>query len=483
VSDARVERLLGDERVRAVGGALGDADIAWVVGGTVRDALLERPLTDIDLAVAGDPEAAARRIANGIGGPVFRLSEEFGAWRALDARRGFACDVSPLQGGAIAADLARRDFTVNAMAVGLADGELLDLHGGATDAARGVLRVLGPDAYAADPLRALRLARLATELPLDPDPETERLTRAAAPEVKHASGERVFAELRRIVVAGEVMAGVELCDRLGLTAAVLPEVDALRGIEQSHFHHLDVHAHTTEVLRRYLELDQRLEDLFGDLARPLRSVLAEPLADEMTRGQALRFAALLHDIGKPPTRAVRSDGRVTFIGHDAVGEEMVSAVCRRLRASERLRAFLAAITRHHLVLGFLVHERPLSRRQVFRYLTATTPVEVEVTALSCADRLATRGRNAGAAIDAHLDLARDLMRHGLAWRAEGPPRSPIRGDDLARELALEPGPEIGRLLAELAEARFAGEIETREEAVALARRAGGGRSGPEPEGR
>ena len=480
MSDARVERLLRDVRVRAVRDALGDADAAWVVGGTVRDAFLERPLTDVDLAVAGDAEAAARRVADGIGGPVFQLSEEFGAWRALDARRRFVCDVSPVQGAAIEADLARRDFTVNAMAVALADGELLDLHDGATDAARGVLRVLGPDTYAADALRPLRLARLATELPLAPDAETERLTRAAAPGVTRASPERVFAELRRIVTAEGVMAGLRLCDRLGLTAAVLPEVDALRGIEQSHFHHLDVHAHTLEVLRRYLELEERLEDLFGELAQPLRSVLAEPLADGMTRGQALRFAALLHDIGKPPTRALRPDGRVTFIGHDALGDEMVGAVCRRLCTSERLRAFLAAITRHHLVLGFLVHEHPLSRRRIFRYLTTTQPVEVEVTALSCADRLATRGRNAEAAIDAHLDLARELMRHGLAWRADGPPRSPIRGDELARELAIEPGPELGRLLAELAEARFAGEIETREEAVAFARRAGPGRPDTQP---
>jgi hypothetical protein len=167
---------------------------------------------------------------------------------------------------------------------------------------------------------------------------------------------------------------------------------------------------------------------------------------------------------------VRPDGRVTFVGHDAVGDEMVGAISRRLRTSERLRAFVGAITRHHLVLGFLVHERPLSRRQVYRYLTATHPVAVEVTTLSCADRLATRGRNAEPAIDAHLELARKLLRHAFDWRAAGPPRAPVRGDELARELAIDPGPELGRLLAQLAEARFAGEAETREEALALARR-------------
>jgi poly(A) polymerase len=161
---------------------------------------------------------------------------------------------------------------------------------------------------------------------------------------------------------------------------------------------------------------------------------------------------------------------VTFIGHDRLGEEMVSQVCRRLRTSERLSRFVGAVTRHHLVLGFLVHERPLDRRAVYRYLTRTQPVEVEVTLLSCADRLATRGRNADRAIDAHLALAEELMPAALEWRRTGPPRLPIRGDELAREMGIEPGPELGRVLAELREAAYAGEIDNRDAAVDLARR-------------
>ena len=145
-------------------------------------------------------------------------------------------------------------------------------------------------------------------------------------------------------------------------------------------------------------------------------------------------------------------------------------VCRRIRTSERLSRFLEAITRHHLVLGFLVHERPLDRRAVYRYLKRTSPVEVEVTLLSCADRLATRGENAERAIDAHLELAHELMPAALEWRRSGPPRLPVRGDELAAELGIEPGPELGRLLAELEEAAYAGEVTDRAQAVELARR-------------
>ena len=356
------------------------------------------------------------------------------------------------------------------MAVPLAGGALLDPRGGRRDLEAGTLRVLGPAAYADDVLRPLRLVLLATELRLAPDPETERLTREAAPRVTGASPERIWAELRRLVRASGVIEGLELSSRLGLTAAVLPELDGLRGVEQSHFHHLDVHGHTLEVLTQALALEADPDAVFGALATPLGEILDEPLADELTRREGLRFAALLHDIAKPATRAVLPAGRVAFPGHDRVGEEVVSTIFRRLRAAERVRAFVAGITRHHLRLGFLVHERPLSRRAVYGYLSACEPVEVEVTVLSCADRLATRGRNAEKAIAAHLSLARELLDEGIRWRRHGPPPAPVRGDELARALGLEPGPELGGLLARLREARFAGEVESPAEAVELARR-------------
>ena len=130
---------------------------------------------------------------------------------------------------------------------------------------------------------------------------------------------------------------------------------------------------------------------------------------------------------------------------------------------------VAGLARPHLRLGFLVHEAPLSRRSVYRYLDACGPVAVDVTLLSVADRLATRGHGAQAAIARHLDLARGLLAEALSWHA-APPRPPVRGDELARALGLSPGPVIGELLHGLEEASFAGEVASREEAIAHARR-------------
>jgi poly(A) polymerase len=148
---------------------------------------------------------------------------------------------------------------------------------------------------------------------------------------------------------------------------------------------------------------------------------------------------------------------------------MARGILARLHASERLRAYVAAVTRHHLRLGFLVRRRPLGPRTTYDYLRACSPVEVDVTVLSVADRLATAGRGADAAIAAHLELAREVLGPALRWHAEGPPSPLVRGDELAGELGIPSGPEVGRLLAELEAAQFAGEVATREDAIRRAR--------------
>jgi putative nucleotidyltransferase with HDIG domain len=469
-----VAELVAAAPVRAVRGALDGGEArAWLVGGAVRDALLGRQLADLDLAVDGDPEAVARTVGAHLRGPVFALSESFGAWRALDGRRRFTVDVSPLQGSTIEEDLGRRDFTVNAMAVPLAGetSEPIDPHGGAADLEAGTLRVLGPAAYELDPLRPLRLVRFASQLGFAPDLQTARLTRAAAPRLGEPSPERVFAELRGLVLGDEVLDALELGRSLGVLGAVLPELEPLGGLEQSRFHHRDVWGHTLEVLQHAIELVRDPVPVFGDeLGAGVAAVLSQPLADGLTRGEALRLGALMHDIAKPQTRGEREDGRVTFIGHDAAGEELSAAILRRLRTSEALRSYVGRLTRHHLALGFLVHERPLTSRALHAYLRRCEPVEVEVTVLSCADRLATRAEGQEPWIEGHLDVAREVMGPALRWRAQGPPRPPLRGDELASELGIALGPEVGRLLAELEGAVFAGEVSTREQAVVYARR-------------
>jgi poly(A) polymerase len=439
---------------------------AYLVGGTVRDALLGRATDDVDLVVAGDVGEAARAVAKAARGTAFPLSEAFGAWRVTGAGQAWQVDLSPLE-GTLAEDLARRDFTVNAMAAPLeSPDEIVDPHGGRADLGARRLRLVGPRALAEDPLRTLRAARLATELSLDVEPATAASVRAHAAEVTRAAPERIFGELKRIVAARDPVAGIRLTDDLGLLEPVLPELTALKGVEQGVYHHLDVWGHTLAVLAETVALERDPEAVLGAEGAGVAATLAAPLADGLSRGGALRFAALLHDAAKPATRRVFPNGRVGFPGHDADGAELSERVLRRLRSSDRLAVHVGELARHHLRLGFLVHEEPLSRRSIHTYLRATEPVSEDVTLLTVADRLATRGRKAEEAIAKHIALAREMLAAARAFDP-GPPL--VRGDDLAAAIDLRPGPELGRLLAEIEAARYAGEIATRDDAIAHAR--------------
>jgi poly(A) polymerase len=456
--------------VEAAAKALAEVD-AWIVGGAVRDAALGREVTDLDLAVAGDPAAAARALAAQLGEHAFELSAEFGTWRVVSAGRAWQVDLSALRGGGIDADLAERDFTIGAVAVPLGGGGAIDPLGGLADLEARVLRAASEGSFGSDPLRLLRAARLAAELGLEVDPGTARLARAAAPRAAEPAGERQLSELRLLLGGPDPLRGLALLDELELTAVVLPELERLRGVGQGPNHHLDVHGHTLAVLEHTLEVERDLDRFAGERSAEVAELLAEPLADEMDRATALRFGALFHDIGKPDTRA-ESGGFVGFRGHDQVGAEIVGRICRRLRASRRLTQHLRALTLHHLRLGFLIPQAPLPPRLVHWYLRTTEPVAVDVTLLTVADRLSARGAGPLASpemVEAHLSLARETIAAALDWRRDGPPTPLLRGDELAAELGIEEGPRLGEAMAELEAAQFAAEVRDRDAAVEHAR--------------
>jgi putative nucleotidyltransferase with HDIG domain len=470
--DKGATRLDGAPIVVAARGALGSADGVWIVGGAVRDAALGREILDLDLAVAGDPGAVAKAIAAALGEHAFELSAEFGTWRVVARTQGWQIDLTKLRGETIEADLAERDFTIGAVAVPLAAGEPIDPYAGLVDLAEKRLRVVGEESFLGDPLRLLRAPRLAAELDLEIDERTVALACAAAGRAAEPAGERQLAELRQLVGGPDPLRGLRLLGELGIRPVVLPELETLRGVEQGPNHHLDVYDHTIAVLEHTLEVERDLERFAGDRAADAVALLDEPLADEMTRRTALRFGALFHDIAKPATKAER-DGFVGFRGHDEVGAEVIGDLCRRLRASRKLTQHLQGLARHHLRLGFLIPEVPLSRRRVHAYLRATDPVTVDVTLLTVADRLSARGVGPIASpemVAAHLSLAREMIAAGLDWRREGPPAPLLRGDEIAAELGIEPGPELGASLAELEAAQYAGEVTDREGALEHLRR-------------
>lgn len=442
---------------------------AWFVGGVVRDQLLGRPITDVDVIVRGDPRESARAVHTALGGDIFSLSDKFGTWRVLTPL-GFQVDITERRGEECEDDLAARDFTINAMAQSIAGAPIIDPFKGQEDLEKRLVRMVSEQAFIDDPLRLVRLVRFAVTLDFEIDPATAGAAKRHAARIAEPAPERLFAELRLIVGSDDPVRGIRLLDELGLIDVVLPELKPLQGLEQTVYHHKDVYEHTLEVLENVIELERTGYAAFDTHAPALKELLAAELADELTHAGGLRWAALLHDIGKPDTQARFDDGRVGFPGHDVRGAEIVRDICRRLHTSERFAQYVAALTRHHMRLGFQIPKRPLSKRDVYSYMVKSRPVEVEVGVLSVADRMATRGRKHEEGIPRHVDFAIEMTDLALDWRAN-PLQPLIRGDELAEALGIEPGPKLGELLAEIAEAQYAGEVTSAEEAIALARNA------------
>ena len=343
-----------------------------------------------------------------------------------------------------AIDASHRDFTANALAFDLTDGTLLDPLGGVADLERRLLRAPAPEAerFVEDPLRVLRAGRFVAELDFELAPATAAAMPSAVERLAEVAPERVRDELTRLLVSPRSSHGLRALHAAGALAVVLPEVAALEGVTQPTFHDLDVFEHT------------------------LMSVDGAPAT------KVLRWAALLHDVGKAPTRTVEPDGRIRFFRHAQVGAQMTEAVCHRLRMSNDDTAAIVHLVAEHMRLGDVDFgsERSVDRAVRRLDLTAGAGEHVrtlasaeDAVALTVADFAATAHRDEAPRSRAHL-TPRWLPR-GSGRRASD--RLPGVGHRAHRELGLEQGPQVGVAKRAIEEALEAGTLAADDRAAAL----------------
>lgn len=452
--------------VDPVVGALGDRFAAAghevaLVGGSVRDALLGRPGSDLDFATSARPEQT-ERVLRGWADAVWDVGRAFGT---IGARRGGHTleittyrtdDYDPasrkpvvVYGDSLAGDLARRDFTVNAMALRLPAGEFVDPHGGTADLAARVLRTPGAPAasFGDDPLRMLRAARFASTLAFAVDPAAIASATAMAARIDIVSAERVRGELEKLLLGGDPVAGLRLLVDTGLADHVLPELPALR-LEIDEYHqHKDVYEHSLTVLRQAIELEDRLPGGGPDLVN--------------------RLAALLHDIGKPRTRRHEPGGGVSFHHHDEEGARLVRRRLTALTLPARVVEDVAVLTALHLRFhGY--GDGAWTDSAVRRYVRDAGPLLPWLHVLTRADCTTRNPRRAARLRHAYDDLEARIAVLAQAEELDRM-RPALDGDQIMAVLGVPPGRIVGQAREFLLELRLDRGLTDPVEAAALLR--------------
>ncbi len=462
----------------------------FLVGGSLRDTILDRDVSDVDLAVRGDAPSFARALAEHLDGHFVLLDESRGIARiVLDRGPVRFIDVTSMNGD-IRADLGRRDFTIDALAVPLdrlvreEQTEIIDPHGGIADLEDGIVRLVSERALVEDPLRLLRAVRLVAQLGFRLAPETADAIRRHAQRITRAAAERQRDELVRCLATSRAAHSFRLMDDLELLDRLLPEVTAGRGVTQPKEHYWNVLDHALETVacvdcllseeepadRREARFWHTLWSSFAPFLPELRQHLAEEVSEGRSRATLLKLGALLHDVAKPETRSPDATGRIRFFGHSEKGAETARRVLLRYRFSRRETDLVATMVEAHLRPGQLSQQGPPSRRALFRFFRDTGEAAESVLLLSLADHAAARGPRLR--IDGwrrHVAYVAHILARRNEEEAIVRPQRLLTGDDIMAELSMGPGPEVGRLLAELEEAQASGEIRGREDALAFVR--------------
>ncbi|WP_300606050.1 CCA tRNA nucleotidyltransferase [Trebonia sp.] len=416
-----------------------------LVGGPVRDVFLGSRPGDLDLTTDAVPERVLA-ITRGWADSTWTVGIEFGT---VGLRKGeVVFEITTYRseryeprsrkpdvryGTSLEQDLARRDFTINAMAARLPSYELVDPFGGLAALAERVIRTPGrpEDSFSDDPLRILRAARFAARLGFTVAADVQAAMSAQAPRLAIVSAERIADELTKLMLTPSPADGIDLLVRTGAADLVLPEVPALRMEVDEHHRHKDVYTHSLIVLRQAIDLEPRY-GLGPDLV--------------------LRLAALLHDVGKPKTRTLLPGGKVAFHHHEVAGAKIVRKRLSELRFGKEVTADVSRLVELHLRFhGY--GDGEWTDSAVRRYVRDAGPLLTRLHALTRADCTTRNARKA-----ARLAAAYDALEERIEALREQEELDKIRpeldGDEIMALLGLAPGPLVGKAWNFLLELRL-----------------------------
>jgi poly(A) polymerase len=447
LSDAQRRAVAELMRVSPVADELGKRFAAagheiHLVGGSVRDALLGRLGDDLDFATSAHPDET-QRIIGGWAEAIWTTGAEFGTIGA--ARHGLRLEITTFRaeaydrvsrnpivqyGTTLIDDLKRRDFAINAMAVSVPDHVFFDPYGGLADLATRMLRTPGrpEDSFADDPLRMLRAARFASKLEFAVDPAVVAAITRMAADLDRITAERIRDEFSKLMLGADPITGLRLLVDTGLADRFLPELSGLKLEIDEHAQHKDVYEHTLKVVANAMSLEIDGPDL------------------------TLRLAALMHDVGKPATKSVGSDGRVSFHHHELVGARMTKQRLKALRYPKEVISDVVELVALHLrFYGYGQGEWTDSA--VRRYATDAGDLLPRLHKLTRSD-CTTRNKRKAALLSANYDALEERIARIAAEEDLARVRPDLDGNAIMELLGLPPGPLVGQAWRYLKELRL-----------------------------
>lgn len=478
----------------------------YLVGGAVRDLLTSRPSPDFDFALPSNGISVARKVANSLGAAFMPLDDERDTGRVIltdqDGKRIFL-DFATYRGTnpstrfasgqSLEDDLRARDFTINAIAYNLRDNTIIDPMDGANDIRAKVIRACSPTSLSDDPVRILRGVRQAAAFGFGIEKNTRELMKQAVSQIERISPERLRDEIFKILNGPKAGVSIRALEMLGALSHLMPELPAMKGVEQSLPHVYDVWVHTLAVLDH---LDQvisglrvgydadKTNDMFtgllglrlGRFRQQIGDHFAASLNADRSHRSLLFFAALYHDVCKSETKTIDETGRIRFFDHDVKGAEVAAQRAQAFNLSNDEIERLQAIIKHHMRIHSFASRMEFdkqtpSRKAIYRFFRDSGRAGIDLILLSLADLRATRANELTLETwTAYLDVARILLENYWERPEEvvAPPRL-LDGHELMKELNLRPGPVVGQLLEAIRENQAAGKIENREQALLFAR--------------
>jgi len=462
----------------------------FLVGGFLRDYVLAQaavpkrkgsnlpPLIrfkDFDFAVQKGALKFARQFSESIKGAYILLDEGHGCARVAKRIKGelYTFDFADYRAETIEKDLAHRDFTINTLALNINNlspsaeivDVLVDYKRGLKDIQDRCIKRTSVHAFKEDPLRMMRAFSLRAVLDFKIEPKTLNQIHKEKDLIRSVSYERIREELFKILKTDKAAQILKSMDRVGLFEKIIPQVRVMFDCKQGTYHHLDVWPHSLETV---VQMEKVFYQVHGD--DELNAYLDEPISGDRSRRALMKLAALLHDIGKPDTRKVEA-GRMSFHGHEHVGQNIVKHIAVMLKLSVRERHALEDMVRWHLRPGYLSNFKQPSEKAIYRYFRDAKEEGVSILLLSLADQRSTRGPATTETDQKHHEkICLGLVERYFEQKKQKPFVRLISGKDLIAKLKLKPSPLFTKILMAVEEQQTLGKIKTKKEALALAKK-------------